>query len=467
MADRCASTCEQCVRSSCRCCCSAIYSQCMAGYAASQAQSWWQAFDVLLTSCIGVEFQLSIRVPTASHTTTSIVDSAVLTLSRSSYTFAGHLIRPELDEALVTMTNIYKDVSKHINSDSRAAKDKHPILSNLLILNIVHEREAALYSAQSQQPSKQSSTVVHSNCSGRKAVERSIIQQGARYCSFANAAYGLLLLKGLRIMRKDAGWPSIQHLSPAELNRWCIVRHTGIAAEDLVRVRLGSSRHLHMPGYYVAVDHADKSVVLALRGTASVKCRCVMYPVLRCTDLTLRSGIELASKYTISSDTITDLVCDSADFLRGRAHRGLAQMQPVWWYTVRFKPEHSLLLAELRAMTRRSRAVHTMCSLCYCIAVTMRDCSACPSSDSRYVYATMHLAEALSGPARSRASAHACTLRVLTALHTAVLFKQSRCSHKYVTQACTAEYARHHAEVLAQPGRSSASSYPASSSPSS
>jgi hypothetical protein len=33
----------------------------------------------------------------------------------------------------------------------------------------------------------------------------------------------------------------------------------------------GSSRHLHMPGYYVAVDHADKSVVLALRGTASVK----------------------------------------------------------------------------------------------------------------------------------------------------------------------------------------------------
>jgi hypothetical protein len=130
---------------------------------------------VLSTSCIIVAFQLSTRVPTASHTTTCIVEyvhcsatcqqlRSANALARSSYTTAGHLIRPELDEALVTMTNIYKDVSKHINSDSRAAKDKHPIFSNLLILNIVHEREAALYSAQSQQPSKQSSTVMLSSC---------------------------------------------------------------------------------------------------------------------------------------------------------------------------------------------------------------------------------------------------------------------------------------------------------------
>jgi hypothetical protein len=104
-------------------------------------------------------------------------------LERSPYTTAGHLIRPELDEALVTMTNIYKDVSKHINSDSRAAKDKHPILSNLLILNIVHEREAALYSAQSQQLSKHSL----GHCVGFSI--ESVTEQSFCKCSCRRAHY--------------------------------------------------------------------------------------------------------------------------------------------------------------------------------------------------------------------------------------------------------------------------------------
>eukprot|EP00611_Tribonema_gayanum_P003186 TRINITY_DN12483_c0_g1_i1.p1 TRINITY_DN12483_c0_g1~~TRINITY_DN12483_c0_g1_i1.p1 ORF type:complete len:419 (-),score=78.99 TRINITY_DN12483_c0_g1_i1:594-1694(-) len=50
-----------------------------------------------------------------------------------------------------------------------------------------------------------------------------------------------------------------------------------------------------MPGYYIAVDHATKSVVLSVRGTASLQ------------------------------NTITDLLCDSVEFLGGHAHRGLSQ----------------------------------------------------------------------------------------------------------------------------------------------
>jgi hypothetical protein len=58
---------------------------------------------------------------------------------------------------------------------------------------------------------------------------------------------------------------------------------------------LGEQSRLHMPGHFLAVDHSTKSVVLAVRGTFSVK------------------------------DAITDLVCDSVDFLDGTAHNGISQ----------------------------------------------------------------------------------------------------------------------------------------------
>jgi hypothetical protein len=77
-------------------------------------------------------------------------------------------------------------------------------------------------------------------------------------------------------MQTDVGLQLSKHLNCARF-----AQHVTILKEEIDNVPLffcvcvlctiGSSRHLHMPGYYVAVDHADKSVVLALRGTASVK----------------------------------------------------------------------------------------------------------------------------------------------------------------------------------------------------
>ncbi|CAN0492613.1 unnamed protein product, partial [Laminaria digitata] len=70
-------------------------------------------------------------------------------------------------------------------------------------------------------------------------------------------------------------------------------RHCGIPDEDLVKVNLFEERTLHLPAYILAVDHATRSVVLSVRGTFSMQ------------------------------DTVTDLVCDSADFMGGSCHRGL------------------------------------------------------------------------------------------------------------------------------------------------
>jgi hypothetical protein len=63
------------------------------------------------------------------------------------------------------------------------------------------------------------------------------------------------------------------HAAVATTNLLCFSNSSKLTQCDLCIAvcTTGSSRHLHMPGYYVAVDHTDKSVVLALRGTASVK----------------------------------------------------------------------------------------------------------------------------------------------------------------------------------------------------
>ena len=46
------------------------------------------------------------------------------------------------------MAEIYGGVSAHVRNGRANAKDKHPLLVNLLILNTLHEREAASYGMQ-------------------------------------------------------------------------------------------------------------------------------------------------------------------------------------------------------------------------------------------------------------------------------------------------------------------------------
>eukprot|EP00752_Nemacystus_decipiens_P010109 g9010.t1 len=189
-------------------------------------------------------------------------------------------ISPELGEALKSIKGVVAAFERDVRSDVKWDS----ALANLLILNTIHERAASL-----QVPPK----------AGMKANllpgDEAVGKEAARYIRFASAAYGMLMLKGANVMSWDSGWPPVRKFSRQELNAWCITKHCGIEDADLVKMNLFEERELHLPAYILTVDHATKSVVLSVRGTFSMQ------------------------------DTVTDLVCDSADFIGGSCHRGLRQ----------------------------------------------------------------------------------------------------------------------------------------------
>ncbi|CAM9236624.1 unnamed protein product, partial [Scytosiphon promiscuus] len=199
----------------------------------------------------------------------------------------GSYVSPELGEALQSIKRVVtafdRDVRTGVEWDWK--RDRVPsALINMLILNTVHERAASL-----QAPPKAGMKA------NLKPGDDGVGKEAARYVRFSSAAYGMLMLKGANVMSWDSGWPPVHKFSRQELNTWCISKHCGISAKDIVKSNLLEDRELHMPAYMLAVDHATKTVVLSVRGTFSMK------------------------------DTVTDLVCDSADFMGGVCHRGLRE----------------------------------------------------------------------------------------------------------------------------------------------
>ncbi len=72
---------------------------------------------------------------------------------------------------------------------------------------------------------------------------------------------------------QDAGWPSFSELTSDQADKWCILQHTGINETDLLHINLTDSKRssIHLPCHFLAIDHATKSIVLAIRGTRSLK----------------------------------------------------------------------------------------------------------------------------------------------------------------------------------------------------
>ncbi|CAM9393825.1 unnamed protein product [Choristocarpus tenellus] len=228
--------------------------------------------------------------------------------SRLTLNIKRALVSPELDDSLKSIKDVVTAFERDVRSEARG-NDRFPALVNLLVLNTIHERGAAARDAdaiQSQQELEHDGRAKkiqrrRSQCiSGWKEeqkyrVDEKIGKEAARYVRFAISAYGVLMLKGANVMSWDVGLPPVHKLSMNELNHWCISRHSGITEEDLIKANYGEQRDLHIPGYFIAVDKTTSSIVLSIRGTFSMK------------------------------DIITDLVCDSADFLGGKGHRGLCQ----------------------------------------------------------------------------------------------------------------------------------------------
>jgi hypothetical protein len=77
--------------------------------------------------------------------------------------------------------------------------------------------------------------------------------------------------------------------------------HTGVAVEDIKLLYAESNNDRHVLHHFVAVDHATKSIVLALRGTLSL------------------------------SGAIVDMQGMAVDYYTGRAHQGIAEMAENVW----------------------------------------------------------------------------------------------------------------------------------------
>ncbi|CAM9126136.1 unnamed protein product [Chrysoparadoxa australica] len=216
----------------------------------------------------------------------------------------GQFISEDLQEAVTNIQRIYSTLICDIKTNGTG--DRHPFLVNILLLNTIHEKEATTLGGIGAYKVRQNGSQSKKrklSCTHRRkpCVKETLVTDAARYMLFASSAYGLLLLKGLNILPKEAGWPPLHKLSSAELDRWCVQKHTGVADTDLRKVSLADQPSLHLPGHFLAVDHATKSVVLSVRGTWSLQ------------------------------DALTDLQADTVDFLGGKAHKGIAQSAAILW----------------------------------------------------------------------------------------------------------------------------------------
>jgi len=86
---------------------------------------------------------------------------------------------------------------------------------------------------------------------------------------FASAALGIMLL-GLQLKKRFFNlWERNEQALPTKHEK-VVFDHTGIAREDLI---CGSwpmvSKFSFLPGYFLAIDHKFKSVVLALRSSTT------------------------------------------------------------------------------------------------------------------------------------------------------------------------------------------------------
>ena len=107
-----------------------------------------------------------------------------------------------------------------------------------------------------------------------------------RYMRFASSAYGAVYMRFLNIIKE------LPISSQDDMDVLAISNHTGVFKEDIIDVKLSGIR-VACPCYFIAVDRAMKSVVVTIRGTANF------------------------------ADVITDLVCESVEFLGGYAHDGI------------------------------------------------------------------------------------------------------------------------------------------------
>ena len=152
---------------------------------------------------------------------------------------------------------------------------RYPIVLNLPLLYLYHHHQFHNFAFPSDMPVQASNEELH---------------LALHFMRFASAAYGAVFMHFLGLIKE---LPNLFN-SSYTIDYHAIAVHTGVSLNDVVWIEL-SGEHVVCPRHYIAIDHSHKTVVLVVRGTASL------------------------------GDVITDLVCDSVEFLGGTAHKGIKE----------------------------------------------------------------------------------------------------------------------------------------------
>lgn len=91
------------------------------------------------------------------------------------------------------------------------------------------------------------------------------IKREHRYMKYSTAVYGGYMIRAAEMDVKGSFGNILSRLTVSRISE-----HIGIAEEDIVLMDIdyaGDSNHLR---HFVAIDHANKKIVLAIRGTFSL-----------------------------------------------------------------------------------------------------------------------------------------------------------------------------------------------------
>lgn len=128
--------------------------------------------------------------------------------------------------------------------------------------------------------------------------EEETLVRGRHFAKFAISSYGFALLTLLGLM--DEGHDLfVDGAAPVDV----VMHQLGLNAEDVIVSGLNGDK-LGLPRHFVARDESTRSIVVVIRGTNSV------------------------------SDVLVDLLCDSAPFASGYAHKGMRDAAQALYHAV-------------------------------------------------------------------------------------------------------------------------------------
>ncbi|CAM9729332.1 unnamed protein product [Ectocarpus sp. 4 AP-2014] len=220
----------------------------------------------------------------------------------------------QLEEWLVpsdgaeSMGLMIKDLRDAVSEDIQISADEGKRLPlNFLMVKAMHDRQLLARRSRTAKTSARNRPRVDLSPRDRRTLRTS-----AHYARFAAASYDGVVdtVKEILAEGNTLPPPDLFAKSNDDLRKWCISKRTGVDPSDVKD--LATSDSLETRTYFVAVDHASRSVVVSIRGTYSF------------------------------TDTMVDLLCNAVDFAGGKAHQGISQSAVRVWTAVKGEVEKQL-----------------------------------------------------------------------------------------------------------------------------